>query len=147
MKRIFDRAGWALAGALGLALMLVAARAIQAGSLDPTGPPAGTMKTLSNIPGSWSRLLISNNGDGAGCNSSRLECVLTGNAGVLDHETGLVWERVPNERQRQARFANATETQKCDHPAAIIEHPLLELCQLHRASVQRRGIDRFAPVN
>ena len=98
MKRLIDRAGWALAGALGLMLMLVAARAIQAGPLDPPGSVASTMKTLDQIPGSWDRVLVANDGapgpdPPAGCNSSRFQC---GTIGVLDRETGLVWNDEPN---------------------------------------------------
>jgi len=57
---------------------------VQAGNLEPPGPPAPTMKTLDEIPGSWHRVLGAN----------RFEVVM-GGAAVLDHETGLVWQRSP----------------------------------------------------
>jgi len=57
---------------------------VQAGNLEPPGPPAPTMKTLDEIPGSWHRILGAN----------RFELVMGGVA-VLDHETGLVWQREP----------------------------------------------------
>ena len=94
MKRLIDRAGWALAGALGLMLVLVAARAIQAGPLDPPGSPASTMHTLDDSPVVWDRVLSSNDGADS-CHSSRYLCVM-GGAGVLDRETGLVWEQAPS---------------------------------------------------
>ena len=90
MKRLIDRAGWVLAGVLGLALVLVAARAIQAGPLDPPGAPGSTMRTLADLVPVWNRTLTSS----GGCTSQRFSCVM-GNAAVLDNETGLVWEKTP----------------------------------------------------
>jgi|CXWL01.1.fsa_nt_gi hypothetical protein len=63
---------------------------VQGGALDPPGAPASTMKTLDDIPGSWSRELSAT----GGCTSARFQCVFN-NQAVLDRETGLVWERVP----------------------------------------------------
>ena len=95
-----------LAVSAGIVAML--ASGARGGPLDPTGPPASTMQTLANIPGSWSRALNSTNGDAAGCGSERFECVfftvdggctqlcLPTYTAVLDHETGLVWQRRPS---------------------------------------------------
>ena len=58
---------------------------ISAGDLDPSAGPAPTMKTLDEIPATWSQILPA---------SERFELVL-GGAGVLDKETGLVWEQSP----------------------------------------------------
>jgi hypothetical protein len=80
-----------------LALIAMVATGVRGGPLDPTGSPAPTMKTLDDIPGSWSRKLPANNGapgpnPPAGCNSTRFTCVLDDLA-VRDNETGLVWMR------------------------------------------------------
>jgi len=57
-----------------------------AGSLEPSGQPAPTMKTLDEIPPTWSQTIAG---------AERFELVL-GGAGVLDKETGLVWEQSPS---------------------------------------------------
>ena len=59
----------------------------QAGNLEPPTTPGPTMKTLNEIPGMWSLLLF---------DTTRWEIVMNGVA-VLDHETGLVWEKTPND--------------------------------------------------
>jgi hypothetical protein len=97
------RAGWIAAGALSVLALLLFAGHASGGPLDPPGPPGPTMQSLNQMPPDWVQQLDSTNGGGSGCGSSRFECVMlrvqcTPNCfftydGVLDHETGLVWQR------------------------------------------------------
>jgi hypothetical protein len=76
---------------LGLLALLVATVGFVgvglAGELEPPGPPGSTMKTLDEIPPTWSQKITDA--------SKRFEIVLGGVA-VLDKETGLVWQRYPD---------------------------------------------------
>jgi hypothetical protein len=78
--------------AVGIGIVAMLATRVRGGPLDPPGTPASTMHTLDDSPVVWDRSLSSN--DGSFCNSSRFKCVL-GGAGMLDRETGLVWQQTP----------------------------------------------------
>ena len=69
----------------GLAAAALVAGSARAGSLEPPGPPAPTMKSLDEVPPAWSTILPA---------SERFVLVMGGVA-VLDRETGLVWQREP----------------------------------------------------
>jgi len=73
--------------AIGFAFALtIAAYALsQAGPLEPSAPPGPTMKTLDEIPPTWSLMLP----------TAQRYVVVMNEAAVLDKETGLVWERAP----------------------------------------------------
>ncbi len=75
---------WEWLSAVILSLFMFSIPAF-AGDLNPGAPPAPTMKTLDQIPPTWDQALTS---------SERFKLVL-GGAGVLDKETGLVWEQSP----------------------------------------------------
>ena len=81
----------------GVALAVFAS-ASWAGEIEPPASaqdaagPVPTMKSLDDIPGSWSRTLPADDGEADGCNSTRFKCIFGGQA-VLDSETGLVWKR------------------------------------------------------
>lgn len=64
-----------------IATALLMPAMIHAGSLEPTSPPGPT----TQIPPAWSQTIAG---------TERFELVL-GGAGVLDKETGLVWEQSP----------------------------------------------------
>src|SRR5262245_52732744 len=64
--------------------LLFFSSAVHAGDLNPPGPPGPTMKPLDEV-GAWSQTLSP---------EQRFKAVLNGD-GVLDRETGLVWEKNP----------------------------------------------------
>jgi len=71
---------------MALSILEVFAVSSFAGALDPGAPPGPTMKPLDEVPPAWSQTLPA---------SERFKSVLSG-AGVLDKETGLVWEQSPS---------------------------------------------------
>ncbi len=98
MRFVAGRGVWALAGALAIAVLAAAARDARGGSLDPVGTPGPTMQSLDQMPPDWMFTLSAQ----SGCGSARFECVMSrvicnpnchfAWEGVLDRETGLVWQ-------------------------------------------------------
>jgi hypothetical protein len=95
---------WFTAGAVAVVAILIFAGRASGGPLDPPAPPGSTLQPLGQMPPDWVLQLDSTNGGSDGCGSSRFECVLGRQIcddiscfsiydGVLDHETGLVWQR------------------------------------------------------
>ncbi|MGH9866949.1 MAG: DUF1566 domain-containing protein [Candidatus Polarisedimenticolia bacterium] len=72
---------------VALAVLGLLAAEVGAGNLDPSGPPGPTMKTLDEIPPTWSFLIAG---------ASRFRPALSGGSAFLDKETGLVWQKVPS---------------------------------------------------
>jgi hypothetical protein len=79
---------WIHTAGYAVLLTIAALALMQAGPLDPIAPPGPTMKTLDEIPPTWSQALSI---------AQRFVVVLSGEA-VLDKETGLVWDRSPSEQ-------------------------------------------------
>lgn len=77
--------------AISYIIMAVTSPFVFAGSLEPSAPPASSMKSLDEVLPTWNQKLMG---------SERYELALAGDA-VLDKETGLVWEQTPRPTQRQ----------------------------------------------
>jgi hypothetical protein len=86
---------WLNAVGIALLLTIVALAMSQAGPLEPSAPPGPTMKTLDEIPPTWSQILP----------TEQRYVVVMNEAAVLDKETGLVWDRSPAEATRSWEVA------------------------------------------
>ena len=78
-------------GPMMLLAMMVVASPVLAGDLNPPGAPAPTMKTLDQIPPTWSIKLPCTSTE----NCPRFVVLADfANDAVLDKETGLVWQQL-----------------------------------------------------
>lgn len=94
------RVGWMALGIAALYGASMLAGVASGGSPDPPGPPGSTMVSLDRLPPDWVQQLDASAG---GCSTARFECVMIRFTctnicfffydGVLDKETGLVWQR------------------------------------------------------
>ena len=85
------RSGFVL-GAMILLVVMAFAAPLLAGDLNPPGAPAPTMKTLDQIPPTWSMKIPCDTAQ----NCPRFVVLTDFNSdAVLDKETGLVWEKSP----------------------------------------------------
>jgi hypothetical protein len=99
------------AGVLALLLTSSVAGVVRGGSLDPPGSVFSTMKSLDDVTPIWNRLLSASSPDT--CESERFQCVfdsIAGSEGVLDRETGLVWQRNLNANTAQTDLTVASQT-------------------------------------
>jgi hypothetical protein len=89
MKKKKNKKSLRMSGVLlAIAAIIIMVTALtMAGDLEPTAPPGPTMKTLNEIPPTWSQTYSTA--------SDRFVLVLYDDA-VLDRETGLVWARNAN---------------------------------------------------
>jgi len=88
VQAMCKKESYVISAAIVLAIFVVMSFPVMgtAGSLEPSVAPASTMKTLDQIPPTWSQTLPA---------AQRFELVLN-NAGVLDKETGIAWEQSPS---------------------------------------------------
>lgn len=79
---------WLSLGAIGALWLLTSlAGVVQGGDLDPPAAPGPTMQTLDDLPPSWHKEISG---------AARFEDFGQAQGYVLDHETGLVWEKAPD---------------------------------------------------
>ena len=84
---------WLSLGAIGALWLLTSlAGVVQGGDLDPPATPGSTMQTLDELPPAWFKEISG----AARFDTTRAQA----DGYVLDHETGLVWEKIPDATTR-----------------------------------------------